>query len=314
MDEPIDRVLTALDTAESHISTEYQDDISITVATVSKLEPRYAMMPTPGKIHVVTNSEGVLDYYRNSRAVFQPMGLRIKTQIATDWYMFLEGVATRRARDTGEEYTTNTVTLFPAASDGIVGEFLWERYDGSPTDQAAMDYAASLQHLPGARAELPAKAVLALRIHDDMVQALRANDLDAFTRRFADDFLLADRSYVPAYGLMAQGEGRAAAVAYWRAFLDLYRIDDVSTVNRINADWFVFAELAIVVTPKAGGPAQRIRTATFFPMRRDGRVMGQLGYGTEAGPAPADGPRKLGIAVYGRDDYRDPFNYEAANA
>jgi hypothetical protein len=306
----VEQVLTSLSTAEAHISTEYQDDLSVTLATVTKHEPRYAMMPVPGEIRVVSDSAGVAEFYQNSRAVFQPLGLRIRTQIATDWFMFLEGVASRRARDTGEEYTTSTTTLFPTTSDGIVGEFLWERYEGAPTIVDGVTDAV-LSEARGARSEVPAKAVRSLRIHDRMVQALRDNDVDRFVEPFADDFLLANRSYLPSGGPMVQAEGRHDAVGYWRDLLEHYRIEDVSIVNRIAEDWYVFTEAAFTVRARDGGgeaTTEQFRTATIFPIRADGKVMGELGYGTDIDAVPSRPPRKLGIAVYGREDYADPLS------
>lgn len=310
-DDHVDRVLASLKTAETHISTEYQDDLSITLATVTKHRPRYAMMPTPGKIHVVTDSDGVADFYRTTRAVFQPLGLRMKAQLATDWFMFLEGVASRRSRDTGEEYTTSTTTLFPTVADGIVGEFLWERYDGEPREDDDSDQLIERIAARGARSETPVGAVLALRIHDAMVEAWRANDVDLLGERFAAGFLMASRSYVPSYGPMVQAENREDALTYWRRLLDAYEIADVSILNRLNADWYVFAEQVFTVKPRSGGAFQRFRTATIYPIRKDGQVMGELGYGTDMAPAPSSAPRKLGIAVYGRDDYADPLQWQA---
>lgn len=308
----VDDVLESLRRAESHVSTEYQDDLSITLATVTKTDPRYAMMPIPGKIHVVTDTAGVADFYRTSRSVFQPLGLRMKAQLTTDWFMFLEGVASRRARDTGQEYTTSTVTLFPTTEGGIVGEFLWERYNGEPRGDGGAAQIVAEAKRRGARSEVPVMSVLALRIHDDIVHALRNNDLDALCARFADDYLQANRSYVPSYGPMVQAEGLAGAREYWGAFLQAYRVDDVSTINRLTADWYVFAELVLTVTPRESDGAQkRFRTATIYPIRADGRVMGELGYGTPMQPAPANAPRRLGIAVYGRADFNDPLQWPA---
>ena len=296
----VEATLASVATAERHISTEYQDDLSLTLATITADEPRYAMMPEPGRIEVVVDSAGVRSFYESSRAIFQPAALRICTQIATDWYFFLEGVASRRDTRTGQEFTINSLTLFPAARDGIVGEFLWERHE------APAGGAAPLPTAPGARTDVPVAAVQSLEIHDAMVAALRDNDLEALVAPFAQDFLLANRSYIGGPP-MVRAEGRTAARAYWEAFLNAYDVHDVAIVNRNATEWYVFAEQAVTVSRRdGGGDPRQLRTAVFYPLT-GAEIHGELGYGTELGPAPADRPPALGRAFYGRDDYTDPL-------
>jgi hypothetical protein len=309
-DAAVDATLASVATAERHIATEYQDDLSLTLATITAEHPRYAMMPEPGRIEVVVDSAGVRDFYVSSRAVFQPAALRIRTQIATDWYFFLEGVASRRDTATGQEFTINSLTLFPAAPDGIVGEFLWERHDSPPSHSDA------LPPPPGARTDVPVAAVQTLGLHDGLVRALADNDLDALVAPFADGYLMANRSYVPGPP-MVTGESRAVARDYWATFLEMFEVHDVAVVNRNATEWYVFAETAIVVLRRDGsddGQFQQLRTAVFHPLTADGRLHGELGYGTSLGPAPADwrsdrrvGGVPLGRAFYGRTDYRDPL-------
>jgi SnoaL-like domain len=295
---PLDAALASIATAERHIETEYQDDLSLTLATVTAEHPRYAMMPTPGRIEVVTDSDGVRAFYENSRAIFRPAALRIRTQIATDWYFFLEGVASRRDTATGEEFTINTVTLFPAAADGIVGEFLWERHEAPPGSRQAPD-------ARGARTDLPVAAVRSLALHDALVQALRANDLDALVAPFAEDFLLANRSYI-AGSPMVKGEGRGAARSYWEEFLATYQVEDVAVVNRNATEWYVFAEEALTVARRIGGDrAEQFRVAVFYPLNAEGQIQGELGYGTDLAPAAGGVRPALGRAFYGRAEYVD---------
>lgn len=301
----LERALASLRTAESHISTEYQDDLDVTLATITKSNPRFAFMPSPGRIKLETRADGVRAFYEGSRAQFQPAALRIRHQLTTDWYYLLEGVASRVDRSDGKEYTINSVTLFPAAEDGIVGEFLWERYEVPDPSEDESQFDSSWA--PGARTDLPLRAVRALRIHDRLVQALRANDVDAVVRDFADDFLLAARSYLPRYGPMVTGEGRTAAAGYWRAFFDRFRIEELSVMNRLTADWYVFAEHAVTVTDRddpAGGAVQ-FRTAAVYPIVAGGRVQGELGYGTDPARASTREGGNRGIAFYGRADHVD---------
>jgi hypothetical protein len=300
-----EQALASLRTAETHISTEFQDDLDIILATTTKTDPRFAFMPEPGRIELETDAAGVREFYESSRAVFQPARLRVRHQLTTDWYYLLEGVASRYGRSDGEEYTVNTVTLFPKADDGILGEFLWERYDVPDPTEDESQFDPSMA--PGARTDLPLRAVRALRIHDRLVQALRANDVDALVADFREDFLLGARSYVPDYGPMVASEGREAATAYWRAFFDRYRIEELSVMNRLTADWYVFAEHAITCTLRSQPDfaAQQFRTAAVYPIVGGGRVQGELGYGTDAAPASTREKGSRGIAFIGRDDHAE---------
>jgi hypothetical protein len=295
---PLDATLDSIETAERHISTEYQDDLSLTLATVTRTDPRYAMMPTPGRIEVVEDGEGVRRFYEESRAIFQPAALRIRTQIATDWYFFLEGVASRIDKETGEEFTINSVTLFPAAPDGIVGEFLWERHE-------APDLGPSVRP-PGARTAVPVDSVRSLALHDRIVVAFLAGDAAALAASFAEDFLFANRSYLPGPS-MVKGERRAAAEEYWTAFFAAYEVSDVAVLNRNATEWYVFAEQALTVRARAGGETKLLRSAVFYPLAADGTIRGELGFGKDPEPVSAGRPPGLGRAFYGRDDYTDPL-------
>jgi hypothetical protein len=260
-------------------------------------------MPVPGRIKLETRADGVRAFYESSRAVFQPAALRIRHQLTTDWYYLLEGVASRYGREDGKEYTINSLTLFPAAEDGIVGEFLWERYDvpNPGEDESRFDPALA----PGARTDLPLRAVRSLRVHDLLVQAFRANDPEGVVADLADDFIFGARSYLPEGGPMVTGEGREAAAAYWRSFFDHYRVEELSVLNRLTADWYVFAEHAITVTTRSdpGASALQFRTASVYPIVGGGRIQGELGYGTDLAPASTRERGNRGIAFYGRDDH-----------
>ena len=125
--------MQTLQTAEEHIASEYIDDLPATLASVTA-KPTYAFMPEPGRIMVITDPEGVRDFYLGVRSSFDPVASRLFTHLGSDWYVFSENVPTRRLHESGRYVTMNTVNLFPRAADGIQGEFLWERYDFEDTE------------------------------------------------------------------------------------------------------------------------------------------------------------------------------------
>ena len=76
-------------------------------------------------------------------------------------------------------------------------------------------------------------------------------------------------------------------------------------MNRLTADWYVFAELAITVTRRddASAPAEQFRTAGVLPVVGGGRIQGELSYGTDPTPASTRERGNWGFAFFGRDDH-----------
>lgn len=296
--DPVDRVLDSIRTAETHVETEFRDALPETLATVSA-RPRYAMTPAPGRLDVVTTPEGVATFYETSRAAFQPRATRHRAQIAADWYVFYEGVPTRGQRSTGREYTINTTVLFPSAADGIVGEFLWERHDEDVDPPV---------YLPGGPAyPIPLTTVDHLRLHERYLDVLRDGKVGDAAALLADDCLWATRSYLGDTDAapMVRAEGRDATLEYLDAWTAAYRIEDVTVLNRLATDWYVFAEELYAVDGPDG--AQQVRLASIYPVTSDGRLQGQLGYGTDPGPRSARPWPRGGRPVWARADHPDPW-------
>lgn len=300
---PLDAVVHSIVTAERHIETEFREDLPATLASVSG-RPRYAMTPKPGQLDVVTTPEGVRDFYEGSRSTFQPMATRHRLQIATDWYVFYEGVPSRLRRDTGQEYTINTVVLFPATEDGIVGEFLWERYDEAAQPAGQVDN--------GPAYELPLGAVRSLRLHESYLAGLRAADIEGVRELLAEDCLWATRNYLDSTDNdpMVRAEGRIATLEHLTRWTGDHEIVDVSVINRYAADWYVFAEELYTVRTRSGpdaGVEQEYRLASVYPVTGDGLLQGLLGYGTDQRRVDTPRVRLLGHPIWARENHPDPW-------
>ena len=291
-------VVENLRRAETHIGTEFEDDLDSTVATVSRT-PRYAVMPVPGRIEVVTTTEGVRAFYESSRKIFQPLATRHRAQIVSDWFVFLEGMPTRRNQESGKEYTINTTVLFPTTEDGIVGEFLWER--SSEVADAPRD--------DPERPDLPLRAVRNLRLHDEVVDALRSGEVEHIVQLLADDCLWAVRSYLPdsAEYPMVQAEGRSAVEEYLRAWRSTVIVDDLTVLNRVATDWYVFAEYVSHVRRAGKSDLEQLRVASILPIDNNGKIQGELGYGTDPVSNAVVPYRGGGYAHWARSEFRDPF-------
>jgi hypothetical protein len=112
----IGALLSSIRTAEAHIRSEYVRDLAGTMATVGP-HPHYAVTAAPGAISVISGRDGVAGFYEAAHKFAVPEASRFLTQIASDWYMFVENMPTRRWVADGSQRTVHTVTLLVTGSD-----------------------------------------------------------------------------------------------------------------------------------------------------------------------------------------------------
>ncbi len=295
----VEAVLQSLKTSEGHVNAEYVDDLTGTLASVSR-EPRYAMMPEPGRVAVITDNDGVVKFYNDSREAFTPGASRMVAQIATDWYVFYENVPTRLTKADGKVHTLHTTTLFPKAPDGIRGEILWERY---VTSEAP----SGLLQLEGAAAHVPGVKVRNLDVHEQFLGALVRGDRERIAALLDDNCIWAVRSYLPdaAAKPMATAQGAREALSLIDRWLAAYTLERVSVLNRLVTEWYVFAEELLVVGEKGGRgrPRRRqYRKASFYPISPAGRIQGELGYGTDLEARAPSADQTCGLAYFVREN------------
>lgn len=273
----LDAVRESLTTMETHVVSEYTHNNDGILASVTK-EPRYAMMMKPGSVAIVTSSEGVAQFYRETQAIFELVASRVVSQLATDWFVFLENVPTRRDIASGRSITLNTCTLFPKAADGIRGEFVWERYlDNREADLPRVENPAT---------PVPLQAVRNLKIHSDHLARLSSRRIDDIVASLSEDCIWAVRNYLPDHDTspMMKAEGQAAVYSYFEKLFDTWEFEEVSVLNRSVKDWYVFAEELYVVRARSGveqGKRKQFRKASIYPITQVGRIQGELGYGTD---------------------------------
>lgn len=300
----VEAVLGSLSTAERHVDSEYVDEHEETLASVSR-QPRYAMMPEPGTVRVITDSAGVASFYEDARKAFLPGASRIVAQIATDWYVFLENVPTRIDASTGIARTLHTATLFPKAPDGIRGEFLWERdANEEPPDGFT---------LANARGPVPHLAARNLGLHERFLGALCQGSEDALRSMLDDRCIWATRNYLAdaAARPMAKLEGPGEVASNFAAWLETFELERISILNRIATDWYVFAEELLVIRPRSGahrGERREYRKASIYPVTPAGRLQGELGFGTDIEQASPSSETTLGAAFWERQDSARPHD------
>lgn len=267
-DTCVDALLRSIGTAESHIRSEYVRDLAGTMATVGAL-PHYALTAEPGVVAVISGRADVAAFYETAHRVAVPQASRFLTQIATDWYMFVENMPTRRLMADGSLRTVLTATLFITDSDGIKGEFVWER---PPSDAATEADQASLR--PGSLASVT--------LHEALLAGICDGDMTVIGSLCAANCTWADRNYLSEAGggALLQMHGDAATSSYFAQWHDRYRPERVSVLNRQATDWYVFAEELWVVRT-GGGQRQQLRKAVIYAVDSAGKIQAALGYGTD---------------------------------
>lgn len=274
-DDRVDAVLRSIGTAEAHVRSEYVRDLAGTMATVGAV-PHYALTAQPGVVSVISGREGVAGFYDAAHQVAVPQASRFLTQIASDWYMFVENMPTRTWIADGSLRTVHTVTLLINDSDGIKCEFVWERPPAEPATAGP----------------LPIDRFRSVSLHEEFLVATCSGDRAAITAVLDPDCRWAERDYLSSAdgGAILDLQGARAAADHLALWHERYQPERVSVLNRQATDWYVFAEELWTVRPD-GGERRQIRKAMIYGVSADGKLRAAIGYGTDpATPSPlADG-------------------------
>ena len=248
--------------ARRHIAAETSTDVDEICATISS-EVFFALPVRTRAGHelregsVLTSPEEVRGYYAGRAGSYVVRESSQLLSLTTDWYVFNETAATLlgtgRVGDvdaTGVEWVVSSAVLFPTAPDGIRGEICATRH---PMDDVVRGTITTVDG-DGARANA---ALL-----DELSHLVRAGDHVAAAQRFDPAHTLAVRT--DHAGVLTSGDDWPALFAGAR---------DVTLLNRVAGDWFVFAEYLVLLDADEGAR----RLALLHPVAR-GRLLGTFGY------------------------------------
>lgn len=250
-------------TARRHIAAETSTDVDAICATVSP-DVFFAIPVRTRAGHelragtVLTDAGQVRGYYAGRSGSYLVRSSQQLTSITTDWYVLNETAATLLGTGevngvdaTGREWVVSSVVLFPTAPDGIRGEICATR---APMDDVLLD-----------RVVVTAgSAVANAALLDRFSLAARAGDWDAVAAELAPGHTMAVRIDDPDGGSVVHTASPFSAL--------LGGGGDLTMLNRVATDWFVFAELLVRRTDGAR------RLALIQPVE-DGRILGTFGYG-----------------------------------
>jgi hypothetical protein len=265
---------------ERHVASEYSNDVDHIMTTVHAV-PRYALVSKQNgvpELTVLNDRDAVAGYYAWSRqASHEPVATRHPKQITTDWYLFLEALPSRRAVEGGTAYLTHYVLLFPTASDGIVGEIMWQR-TGFDVAGEFVDADIVIQE------PFPASDVRTLRTFEELGRAAEAGDRDAVAAAFAEECQSALPTLEVAGGELVARTGSAPAIDW---LMRVHRAGPEGTslcLNAVSGSWYHFEERLVevpelseeLVGVSAGEPLT-LRYAVLYVLDGAGRIAGVSG-------------------------------------
>jgi hypothetical protein len=281
----LDAVLHSIHACEAHIRSEYVHDLAGTMATVSA-RPHYAVTAAPGVVSVISGREGVAALYEAAHHSAVPEASRFVSQIASDWYMFVENVPTRKWVPDGSLRTVHTATLLVTDGEGVKGEFVWER----PSCETAP---------AAAQPALPLGPLRSVGLHERLLGAICEGDRDSLVSLLDPGCTWAERDYDDDVegGAILELRGAAAAAEHLATWHARQRPERVVVVNRQATDWYVFAEELWILRPEDGSRRQ-CRKAVIYPVSPAGRVQGAIGFGADAEAPSAFSDIAIGQAFW----------------
>ena len=291
----VEPMLLSIAKAERHIKSEYGTRMVGVMDTIGA-HPHFAMPQQPGVVTVISGRPAVDEMYKASVQLAAPQGSRLLSQLATDWYMFVDNVPTRLWIEADRLLTVQTVTMFLTDdANGLTGEYAWQRM-----------YAPQLSAADGS-VPLPERELRNLEMHQALLDAQCKGDTAALAGLLDPECIWAQRDYLNEVegGALTNLRGSAAVANHVAQWHKAFNPEHVSILNRRVTDWYVFSEELWVVRPH-GGERRQYRTAAVYPLNERGVFEGALGFGRQIEQLSPSAGARLGIAFYPPGVTADP--------
>jgi hypothetical protein len=276
----------AFEQTQTHIDAEIVGDIPPLMETLLPEGPyAYTLMPEVHpdgrvKIPILSTREEILEAYKMIRGHSWLRSVTNLCEIRGDWYTFTDNISRGEIKTTGDKGAHETLGLFPSGrGTGITGELIWIRVPRAmlgtrddPNDTTKLD-----------RDEMFAREDVLLQ-HQRYLDAVARADVDGVLATLHDFVASGVRDYVDETGTATTLEGHDAHRAFYEALFAKYEIRNVTPLDRVAEEWYVFAELRLTVSPREGADAGRelsFHTAEFHMPANDGRFIARIGHGTD---------------------------------
>jgi hypothetical protein len=259
--------MTATRSIATHVHAEYGNQVPVIMPTVSTWDVHFALLgggPKGLDLMLATDTNEAREYYEGTRRQYSIITSHHLKEVTTSWYSLHDSVGEIRMLASGEKVVSRTVILFPAWTDGIIGEIVW----GQPTWAAA-------DTRPATEAELEVSAQ-----QERLMERWREGDVAGQVALFEDDTCSVIRV------VEVDGSRRSIHVARDKAQLaaafsaeDAGKVKELEIDNRVITPWYAFAGYRVELE-LAGRTVER-EVAALYPVGPSGRFVGQLSYAIE---------------------------------
>lgn len=262
---------------QRHVDSEFTNDVPSILATTSEWDtffPQLNDSPDGYVVIAALDRAGARTFYEKAREQFNAVRSTSLIGIYTPWYALRASIGGIQSVTEPERgvFSNHSVTIFPVAPDGIIGEISWLK------DPIADVFEGRVKEDPlprGTRLERNAA------LFADYLEAWTSGRGAQAASLIADPCCWVRRTVQPATGSREYTEllDHAAVVnQYENEPMTGYR---VKVVNQIVEAYYVFAEFALEPVDEGGHESRRM--AALYPVSPDGLFVGELSY-VVAGP------------------------------
>lgn len=259
--------LTARDKAREHGLAERSNDLDVIMPTVSAWDQHFAVLSTTAsgklRLQLATDTGSVRRFYVDRLSTWSLVTSYGENDLYSRWYKLTDTRGEMTMLATGEAERNRVAVLFPAWTDGIIGEITWTEP-------------------PWARQQLSKEQRIEVSLRLDAFDAAwRSGDLDGRLATVEDETCSVIRI------AEVTGGRRSMAVAWSKRELreawaspTAGRVLELERRFRLTTNTYVFASYRAVVELD-GRPAER-ETALILPLGPNLRFVGELSYSMEA--------------------------------
>jgi hypothetical protein len=258
--------LTARDRAREHGLAERSNDLGVIMPTVSVWDQHFAVLSTTAdgeyRLQLATDTDAVKRFYVDRLDTWSLITSYGENDVYSRWYKLTDTRGEMTILATNEVERNRVAVLFPAWTDGIIGEITW-------TEPPWADQQLSREQ----------RIEVSLRL-DAFDAAWRAGDLD---QRLAT---IEDRTCSVIRVADVNSDRRSLAVAWSKRELreawespTAGRVLEFERRYRLTTNTYVFASY-LTVLQLAGRRVER-ETALILPLGPNLRFVGELSYSME---------------------------------
>lgn len=257
--------MTATRSIARHVQAEYGNQVPVIMPTVSTWDVHFALLgPTPKDLLLATTTNEALEYYEGTRREWSIITSNHLKEVTTPWYSLHDSVGQIRMKASGEKVVSRTAILFPAWTDGIIGEIVWGQPAWSIRDTR-----------PVTDAELEVAA-----LHDRFISSWARGDVEGRIDLIEDETCTVVRI------VEVDGEHRSRIVARSKDALakalrapEAGKVVELEVDNLVVTPWYAFGAYRLEVELPDRKVEREI--AALYPIGPNARLVGQLAYGIE---------------------------------